>query len=252
MRRSSPSPRLGLLWTFIDTLAILAWGILLVYYWFSGELGLLIHPRYFWTALTAGGILMGLAGLRIVSLLRSRGRSNARHLNTLPPSFANGLMLSVAVLGLVIPPNPLGSEAAIQQGFAEAPLTSQIQVQSFNTASRPEERTIGDWSRTLAVYPEPEAYAGQKVNVMGFVVQSPTLPDSYFYITRFVIKHCALDATPIGLPVALKTSREQYKPDDWYQVEGLIQVVELNGVRQVAIAPTQLTPIPKPKEPYEY
>lgn len=83
-------------------------------------------------------------------------------------------------------------------------LPTQPQVQRFTGGACPEDRTLSDWARPLAVYPEPDSYASNKVNVSGFVVHPPELPDNIFMITRFMIRHCLLDEAPVGLPVILE------------------------------------------------
>lgn len=49
-------PRLILDW--LDILAITAWGVLLLQYWLTGKLGLLIHPRYFGLTTVTGFVLL--------------------------------------------------------------------------------------------------------------------------------------------------------------------------------------------------
>ncbi|HEY9813719.1 MAG TPA: TIGR03943 family protein, partial [Candidatus Sericytochromatia bacterium] len=48
--KSSGAKSQGNLWvlSFLDILAILAWGGMLLKYWLTDTLNLLIHPDYFW------------------------------------------------------------------------------------------------------------------------------------------------------------------------------------------------------------
>ena len=39
---------------WLDVVAITAWGILMLKYWLTGKLYLLIHPDYFWLAISGG------------------------------------------------------------------------------------------------------------------------------------------------------------------------------------------------------
>ncbi|MFN7658715.1 MAG: TIGR03943 family protein, partial [Dolichospermum sp.] len=44
---------------WLDVVAIAAWGILMLKYWLTGKLYLLIHPDYFWLAIVGGiGLLI--------------------------------------------------------------------------------------------------------------------------------------------------------------------------------------------------
>jgi uncharacterized repeat protein (TIGR03943 family) len=122
----------------------------------------------------------------------------------------------------------------------------------FVLSGAPAERTIIDWIRTLNVYPEPDAYAGQAADLSGFVVHMPDWPDHTFMIARFVLTCCAADAYPVGLPVQLPEGEPLPTPDTWLQVTGTMQTDTLSGKRQLVIGSSQLTEIPEPRNPYEY
>ncbi|MGB3296351.1 MAG: TIGR03943 family protein [Phormidesmis sp.] len=238
---------------YLDILALSAWGILFLYYWLSDQLKLLIHPRFFWAVVAAGIILLVLAGMRAMAIRRPQIAASSPHIRTLPVGWGSMLLLIVAVAGVVIPIQPLGSQAALQEGFGLAELPPlRTQVQRFTGGVRPEERNLSDWARTLAVYPEPDSYQGDPVDVSGFVVYAPELPDGMLMITRFVIRHCAIDAVPIGLPVMLEKPRSAYPQDGWFVVKGEMATVEIGGTRRLAIAPTEIASIPEPDDPYEY
>jgi uncharacterized repeat protein (TIGR03943 family) len=221
-------------------------------YWLTGKLGLLVHPRYFWLIIATGLALLLIAAFRTRGLLWKHQTAKVQHLTLFPPGWSSGLLLLTALLGLLVTPHPLKSQAAVQQGLADSVVSTRIQSQAFRSSVRPEEKSLVDWARTLAVYPEPDAYIGQKAKVQGFVVHSTKLPDQFLLITRFVIGHCALDAYPVGLPVQLTQSRQAYPPDTWLEIEGQMITADLEGKRQLAIQAKSLKPIPEPKNPYEY
>jgi uncharacterized repeat protein (TIGR03943 family) len=105
--------------------------------------------------------------------------------------------------------------------------------------------------RTLNIYPEPDAYLGQKMNVSGFVVYRPEIPANYLMLSRFVITCCAADAYPVALPVKFTGDRTTYPQDSWLQVKGKAIVETFGGSRQLVIAATELQPIKAPKNPYQ-
>jgi uncharacterized repeat protein (TIGR03943 family) len=120
-----------------------------------------------------------------------------------------------------------------------------------------------DWIRTLNAYPEPDAYAGPKAKVTGFVVHLPHLPENYLLISRFIITCCAVDAYPVGIPVKLESSRNAYPPDTWLEIEGEMMVETLpldeqtltetsSEKRQLILAAKSLQQIPTPADPYSY
>ncbi|KYC34946.1 hypothetical protein WA1_49945 [Scytonema hofmannii PCC 7110] len=239
---------------WLDVSAFAAWGILLLKYWLTEKLVLLVHPRYFWLVITSGFVLLFIALFRVWGLWRKHPTlPKVQHLSLFPPSWSSGLLLVIALVGLVVIPRPLTSYAANQQDVTDFSIAAnRFKPQAFRASIRPEDRTLVDWVKTLTVYPEPDRYVGQRAKVQGFVVHLKSLPDDFFVIARFVITHCALDATPMGLPVKLTTNRQAYSPDTWLEIEGEIMTAELEGKRQLTIQAKSVKPIPEPKNPYEY
>ncbi|CAA9571361.1 Uncharacterized membrane protein [uncultured Synechococcales cyanobacterium] len=236
---------------WLDIVAITAWGVLLLSYWLTGKLGLLIHPRYFGLSVIAGFGLLVVGALGGRQLMRSHPVS-VRHFTLFPPGWMSSLLLATACLGLLVTPQPFASHTALQRGINEPLALTRSQPQTFRANAQPEARSLIDWVRTLDVYPEPDAYAGQKVKVQGFVVHSPEMPDQYLTISRFAITCCAADAYPVGLPVKLQQSRRAYPPDTWLEVEGKMVTENLQNKRQLTIQAKSLKPISEPKNPYAY
>jgi len=234
----------------LDILALLAWGILLVRYWFTGQLKLLIHPNYFGLVLATGIVLIILAIFQILNTWGQMSKNTQKTI--LSPSLGSGLLLLVAVLGFVIGPGLLGSEAALHRGVRESLPLTQTQVQYFQVSNNPEERSLLEWVRTLNAYPEPDAYNGQPVKVTGFVIHDPQLPDNYLLVARFVITCCAVDAYSVVLPVQLNQSRTNYSADTWISVTGEMNSQSLAGERKLVIKATNIEEIPTPSDPYAY
>ncbi|MBE9118766.1 TIGR03943 family protein [Lusitaniella coriacea LEGE 07157] len=254
-RRKFPiSLRTALPW--LDTLALLAWGIVLVKLWLTGQLRLLIHPNYAPLSFGAGILLLGVGIAQLWRQWKSRRAvrpaPKMQHITLFPPGWATGLLLASAVAGLMIPPKILASDTAIQRGITESLPYTKTQTQAFRTSTKPEDRTIIDWVKTLNAYPEPDAYVGQQANVKGFVVRNPDLPQEYFLICRFVITCCAVDASPIGLLVKRPEGLKDYPNDTWLEVKGKTIAKEVGGQRQVVIKADAIAKIPTPRDPYEF
>ncbi|OKH42075.1 TIGR03943 family protein [Nostoc calcicola FACHB-389] len=238
---------------WLDVFAISAWGILLLKYWLTEKLVLLVHPRYFWLVIITGIILLFLAAFKAWELWRKYPTPKVQHLSSFSPGWGSGLFLFIALLGLLVTPRPLTIQVTNQQEVADFSIAAtRVKPQAFRASTRPEERSLVDWMKTLAVYPEPDTYIGQKAKVQGFVVHLKTLPDDFLVIMRFVISHCALDASPMGLPVKLTTSRQAYPPNTWLEIEGEMMTAELEAKRELTIQAKSIKPIPEPKNPYEY
>ncbi|MFM6203449.1 MAG: TIGR03943 family putative permease subunit, partial [Dolichospermum sp.] len=193
---------------WLDVVAIAAWGILMLKYWLTGKLYLLIHPDYFWLAIVGGIVLLIVAlfkGLQLWKHRRQADKANALHINVFPPGWGSLLLLTAAILGLIITPRAFASQTALDRGVTELIDATRVQPQAFRAQVRPEERSLVDWVRTLNVYPEPDAYTGQKVKVQGFVIHQPNVSQEYIFLARFILNCCAADAYPVGLPVQLPT-----------------------------------------------
>ncbi|MBW4664447.1 MAG: TIGR03943 family protein [Chroococcus sp. CMT-3BRIN-NPC107] len=238
---------------WLDVCAIASWGILMLRYWHTGKLSLLIHRDYFWLVIAGGISLSVVSSLKALDLLQKRTNiPDVRHITLFPPGFSSALLLSTAILGLVITPRAFASQTALQRGVTEALQATRSQPQAFRASIRPDERSLIDWVRTLNVYPEPDAYSGQKVKVQGFVINPPELPPEYLLLSRFVITCCAADAYPVGLLVKLPSNNQVYAQDSWLEVEGEMITQDLQNKRQLTIRASSLKPIPEPQNPYEY
>ena len=245
----------------LDIFTLAIWGVVLLKLWSSGELNLLIHPNYFGLVVVTGLALLSIAAWKILWLLKrwrqqasgkSVTMSVAQHLSLFPPGWSSALLLVIAIVGLTVKPKVFASDTAIQRGITEAVTVTRLQPQAFKPLSKPEERSLIDWVRTLNIYPEPDTYTGQSVKVTGFVVHPPELPTKYLLVSRFVITCCAADAYPVGLPVKLKVNRDKYPVDTWIEIEGKMITEKLEEKRQLTIEASSIKKIDKPDNPYNY
>ncbi len=237
---------------WLDVAVLISWGLLLLKYWISGQIYFLLHPNYIWLAVVAGFVLLGLGVWRMLQRLSVRQRiPSARHVSLIPRRWSTLLLLSIALVGFVLSPRPFTSDIALQRGVTETLTLTRPQPQSFSVSSDPSEKSLLDWVGTLNVYPEPDAYVGQPVNVDGFVVFPAELPDGYLILSRFVITCCAADAYPVGLPVRFPALTTPPPADQWVRVTGEMTSETLNGDRQLVIQADELAEIPEPRNPYE-
>lgn len=244
---------------WLDVLAIAAWGFALMKLWLSGQMLLLIHPAYKPLTIGAGFVLLFVSAVKgwfVWRASRNPNRQNLppmQHLSLFPPGWSSALLLGVAIAGLVLTPRPFASQTAFDRGVSDSITMTRVRPQSFTASAKTEDKSLIDWIRTLQVYPEPDAYTGQKARVQGFVIHPPNLPAQYFLITRFVITCCAADVYPVSLPVKVPTGdRNAYKVDSWLEVEGKMITETFDGKRQLTIQATNLKPIPEPQNPYDY
>ena len=244
----------------LDLATLLAWGILLLKFCLTGKINILLHPDYVWLAYSAGFFLIGIVILKATQFVLSWAKQsprqpviNPQHFSLFPPGWSSALFLVVALAGLLFTPQPFTSQTAIERGVADTLTMTRSQPQAFRGGNDPARRSLVEWIRLLNVYPEPDAYTGQKVNLNGFVIHPPEMSPDYLSIARFVITCCAADAYPVGLPVKLTGGdRSQYPVDKWLQVEGEMITETLSGKRQLVIQASRLKEISEPANPYDY
>ncbi len=243
--------------------AVLFWGILLLKYALTGQYQLLIHPNYFYLMLATSILLLIIGIIKIKQLLTTsiETTDNESHLTIFPPGIGSSLLLLTAIAGLLIPPTVLTSSTALQRGITETLPPTRAQPQTFVTQTRPEERSLIEWVRTLNAYPEPDAYTGQPAKITGFVIHLPELGDNYLLLSRFILTCCAVDAYPVFIPVQLPPNTEQYADDTWLEITGTMTTQTLK-IRDRSQTPTEkrrlvlkaenIKQIPTPSNPYSY
>lgn len=246
---------------WLDIFAIGLWGAVLLTYWRTRQLGLLIHPAYNGLVVAAGLVLICVFVFSVLVIVRSRRSSRANdddsaaaaHSPVLPAGMTGTLLLIAALLALVVPPKPFTSSKVMARGGpSETIIATRANPQAFRSNAKPEDRTLLDWVRTIAAYPEPDAYVGQRAAVSGFVLRSDELPAGYFWLARFAITCCAADAYPITLTVKMPPGRTIPDNDTWLQVRARAESVTWGDRREVAFQLESVEEIPAPKNPYDY
>lgn len=257
------------LFPLVDVISILAWGLLMLKYAVTGQLNLLVHPNYFGLVTMTGVVLVVLSLIRggqwfkrfMAKNRRKEARDVVAHITLLPIGVGSTLLLVTAILGFIVPPTAFSSQVALQRGISNTLPATQIETQSFAANTKPEERSLIDWIRTINAYPEPDAYAGQKAKIKGFVVYPPHLPKNYLLLSRFILTCCAVDAYPVGLPIKIEGNQTQYPQDGWLEIEGKMitenlaassQSVDSTAApkRQVVLEANSIKAIPTPTDPY--
>ena len=109
-----------------------------------------------------------------------------------------------------------------------------------------------EWSSLLAQTSDPAFYAGKPVDVIGFITPDPDA-DDVFYVSRFMITCCAVDAQPIGVPVYLPDWQAQFEADDWVEVTGeFVSNRSTESTAPIALDPAEVTGVDEPSDPYLY
>jgi putative membrane protein len=226
----------------------------------TGQLGLYIHPRYFGFT-----IVMAVLGLVFVvaSFLFSSSfvpstpaAKTAPHRLALSVAGSGLLLVMAAVAVLALPPATLTSATATQREVNSGGLDTAEAAQEAATlvgTGDYERLSVKEWVSLLAQSDDPALFADKSAKLTGFVLPDADDPANVFYVARFVVTCCAVDAQPIGVPVYQPGWSNDYDTDDWVQVEGTFTPSPSGkAAASLAIQPTAITAVEQPSDPYVY
>lgn len=210
-----------------------------------------IHPRYVIFAVAAA-----LVGLAVGALALFKHQLPAHAAGA--PRFTLMLSLTaVLVLGILLPAVPLQSLTLNKSVNADVAFLANPQnlPQSFANLQSGA-LTIRDW--IVLLYQQNadlSQYNGRPVDVAGFVYIEPGTTNSVsiqeFYVARFAIWCCVVDASLVGIPVE-NNGQADIQPDEWVEVKGGLSVVNIGGVERTVIVPSSIQKVAQPAEPYLY
>lgn len=221
----------------------------------TGQLGLYIHPRYF--AFTT--IVVGLGLIATVTAYAIAGRHTAgdhddhdhRELTGWRRRLqgSGGVLASVAlVLGLLVMPPATLTTATVDQRSLNSSAKADIQLMGGDPANF----QLRDWAAVLSRHSTAVNYAGQELTLSGFVTQARSRNPDVFYLARFVVVCCTVDARPVGVPVAVADWEDDHKIDSWVQVTGTLVITDATTPGGVVLKPTSIQAIERPDQPYDF
>lgn len=224
----------GLLLALISSVAICWLGV-------TGRLNLYIHPRYNLFTI----VMAGLAVVGTVAAWVARGRRGGGGGRSWAAIAAAAAMV---IALLIVPPSTLTASSAQQRSSGSAADADSTRLAGADPASF----RIRDWA-DLVVNPDSAAkYAGQQVKLTGFVAPADKRSDM-FYLARFVVTCCTVDARPAVVPVSKADWAKSYKTDQWLEVTGrLMPMEDAPGGAVLVIRPTAIRSVAAPEIPYEY
>jgi len=223
----------------------------------TNQLQLYIHPRYI--IFTVAMVVLALGLIIASTLSQTAGQDDPAE----PTPTAKLRALSytgvavaaaLAVSMLALPPATLTSATADQRDINSTALGSSTQDLDA-AASAPiaafASFTVLDWASLLRQTSDVGFYAGKPVTVQGFIVPDQEDPDNMFYVSRFFVTCCAVDAQPAGIPVYLPGWASSLATDDWVDVSGEISTnPSRTSTQPLAVIPDAVVPIEQPSDPY--
>ncbi len=226
----------------------------------AGELVLYIHPRYivFTVIMALLAVVFVIASAVIRRPRQHDGEDDVdvpigRWPKTLSLA-AVGLATALAIGMVALPATTLTSATAQQRDINSTALdlgSTDIASVNAGSAGAFETFTVVDWASLLRQTSDLSFYADKPVTVAGFITADPEDPENLFFVARFVVTCCAVDAQPVGVPVYAPNWSANFDIDDWVEVRGeFVANPSQSSSQPLAVDPSDITPIEQPREPY--
>jgi uncharacterized repeat protein (TIGR03943 family) len=238
----------------------------------SNQLVLYIHPRYIVFTVTMTVIALALV-VTSIAMKHPVGReshgahdahdgdihnpSTVSRLGRLPAFLAlGGFVVSAlfAITLIIVPPATLTSATADQRAINSSGVGSEVQSvddAAIATDTAVRQFTVLDWASLLNQTSDAGFYADKPVDVVGFITADTEDPDNMFYVSRFIVTCCAVDAQPVGVPVYLPRWADSFSTDQWVRVSGEFSVnTSRESTQPLVLREAVINTIETPDDPY--
>lgn len=214
----------------------------------TGQLSIYIHPRYiiFTMAMSVLAIVV-----LVIALVRSSRPIQLTAKRPLVVITGSLLCLLICVALVATKPKPLTSATVSQRGINTAALDLSTSTKIPSSNADYTRFTVKDWASLLGQTEDPSFFAKKEVRVTGFVTAAQDNPD-VFYVSRFVVTCCAVDARPVGVPVFMPGWKTVHPIDSWVEVTGYFDKTPKAGSPAITVKPANITKVGQPNDPYLY
>lgn len=229
----------------------------------TGQLSLYIHPRYvmFTVIMTAVAAVFVIGAVTVAAMKRDEPDDHDHdHDDPVPvrsrvaclATGASVLVIATALVALiVVPPATLTSGTAAAR---EMNVGAAIADDDFVSIGGDYLNfSVKDWSSLLTQVSAASFYEGKTADVTGFVSADAADPENVYFVSRFIVTCCAVDAQPVGVPVYQPGWADELKADEWVRVTGPF-VANASGSQDlpVVVDPASVEPVDRPADPYVY
>jgi putative membrane protein len=229
-------------------LSLILIGSYIIYLNLINRLVFLIHPRYVWLTLGSAAVITIVGAVGIFYFVQNKNKELEY-----PQQYFNwNLLILVLAFGVFfVPIKSLSTESfALRSTDSIIRLTDDEKRQLKQKISSGVDSTsfkFFDWVNAKNLN-ENRVFKDKKVKVSGFV--APGSSPSMFNLSRFVISCCVVDATPVSLMVEYSSYNQEFKSDEWVEVEGIFAIKTINGKSEPVIIPNSIIKIPNPDNIY--
>ncbi|MGV8852362.1 MAG: TIGR03943 family putative permease subunit [Rhodoglobus sp.] len=241
------------------------WGVILIVVavsatiWLAAtqQLVLYIHPRYVVFTVVMAVIALVLGVMSVAVRPRSSDEAAPKRVwSKVVGGAALALSGVVAISLVVVPPATLSSATASQRDIVGSTVGSDSQ-NADEVASADQSLissfTVVDWASLLRQTSDPSFYADKTANVVGFITASDDDPDNIFYLSRFTVTCCAVDAQPTGVAVYSPRWADELEVDAWVEITGTFDTnPSARSDMPLVLVPQKMSVVERPNEPYLY
>lgn len=213
--------------------------IFIIFYGFNGELGLFIRPGYIIFTIVAAFVALGCVVFSIFSDIKKKAKIK----NFSFGSFASSLLVvSVTISMVVFSPSPLKGNYGFSGNVSSRSDFGNIENKNVDSFS------IKDWSEVIESS-QNEKYLNKEVKLTGYVIP---INNDYFYLSRYVIYCCTVDAQLSQVPVYMPGWKNKLSDKNWIETRGSFIANNNSLEYPVVFATSQLKKISEPRTPYVY
>ena len=224
--------------------------------YFDQQLTLYIHPRYILFTAAFNAISLIACGVGFVLTAWQMWSSTIAGRVRWRPSFTLVVAGLVVVAAYALPARTLSSQTANQRSdnFNSTQLQPSSSSGAGNTLALFGADTsrlgLADWVSAFNLKANASFYVGKKVDLVGFVFHPNGTPKDVFYVSRFRVTCCAVDAKPMGVPVYQPGWQEKFDEDFWVHVIGSFSETEEDISEPAIVTPQSIDPTDRPANPY--
>ncbi|MEZ2392166.1 TIGR03943 family protein [bacterium RCC_150] len=223
----------------------------------TGRLALYIHPRYFVFTIVMAVIAACLALAAFVLPPKPQDEHDHGHKGSPRWSWiwplGSAITIAAAVVALLIlPPSTLTTATVAQRDLNGSASALALKTPALSSKSDYSAFTVRDWASLLRSGAGQDFFADKTATITGFITPDKTDPD-VFFVTRFVVTCCAVDAQPIGVPVYHPGWQSEFTTDSWVTVTSSFRPNPNSASREaIVLVPDTITPTTQPAQPYVY
>lgn len=218
---------------------------------YSKNLNLYISNRYDFFAVFMAFISLLFLVLTFVINHHLRS-SESRRKTTTATIIVTVITGLLALTFLILQPKTLTSATALQRGINAGGLNLSTVTNTVGFgATNYSQFDIRDWASVLSQTSTISFYSNKTANLLGFVSPMPSGNPDVFYVSRFYITCCAIDAQPYGVPIYMPNWQKTYPANSWVQVSGIFEVDPgKSSATPIVLKPLKINAVAEPQDPY--